>query len=319
MPQVSVIIPNYNHAPYLKQRVESVLAQTFEDFELIILDDKSTDNSREVLDGYRQHPKVTHLIYNTTNSGGPFNQWKKGIDLALGKYIWIAESDDWCEPNLLQTLVNGLDNNPTCVLAFAQSYTINGDNDIQQVSAYPKLQDVINGRSYIKEYLSASCSIWNASAVLFKKEAYQNISPRYTTFKMSGDWAFYIEMLTKGDIFISGKVLNYFRNHDKDVSGKMYASGMAYVEEIKILNLLKQDGLITTAEFKEHLLNKYVKFLVFKYKFTADVKSAIEQALFGDDNAAYKQFLKLNGRTKLFKIKLMRRIGLILKQPVDGK
>jgi len=50
MPKVSVIVPNYNHAPYLKQRIDSILAQSYQDFELILLDDCSTDNSREMLD-----------------------------------------------------------------------------------------------------------------------------------------------------------------------------------------------------------------------------------------------------------------------------
>ena len=59
MPKVSVIVPNYNHAPYLKQRIESILNQTFQDFELILLDDYSSDNSREVISDYSSHSKVT--------------------------------------------------------------------------------------------------------------------------------------------------------------------------------------------------------------------------------------------------------------------
>src|ERR1700749_2948806 len=122
---VSVIIPNYNHAQYLKQRIESVLGQTYTDFELIILDDCSTDNSREIIEAYRDHDKVSHLVFNKTNSGSTFNQWQKGIELAKGKYIWIAESDDWCEPTLLVTLVTALEDNESCVLAYVQSYVVN--------------------------------------------------------------------------------------------------------------------------------------------------------------------------------------------------
>lgn len=64
MPTVSVIVPNFCHAPYLEERIESILAQTYRDFELILLDDCSTDDSREVLERYRQHPNVSRIVYN---------------------------------------------------------------------------------------------------------------------------------------------------------------------------------------------------------------------------------------------------------------
>src|SRR4051812_6782012 len=108
MAQVSVIVPNYNHAKYLKKRIDSIIAQSFQDFEVIILDDCSTDDSRSIIEQYRGHNKISNIIFNQENSGGPFHQWKKGMALAKGKYIWIAESDDWCEPSLLETLVAAL-------------------------------------------------------------------------------------------------------------------------------------------------------------------------------------------------------------------
>jgi len=92
MPAVSVIVPNYNHARFLRRRVETILAQTFQDFELILLDDCSTDDSRSVLRQYSSDPRV-RLEFNEVNSGSTFKQWNKGVRLAQGKYIWIAESD----------------------------------------------------------------------------------------------------------------------------------------------------------------------------------------------------------------------------------
>ena len=90
---LSVIIPNYCHARYLKERIESILAQSYQDFELIILDDCSTDNSREIIEQYRSNPRVKHIVYNEQNSGSPFVQWQRGFTLASGEYIWIAL---WC-------------------------------------------------------------------------------------------------------------------------------------------------------------------------------------------------------------------------------
>ena len=95
--EVSVIIPNYNYARFLQQRIESVLAQTYTDYEIILLDDASTDDSVSILNHYSANPRVTHLEINSVNTGSPFAQWQKGISLSRGKYIWIAESDDAAE------------------------------------------------------------------------------------------------------------------------------------------------------------------------------------------------------------------------------
>src|SRR5258706_9778611 len=118
MPKVSVIIPNYNHAPFLKQRIDSVLNQTYLDLEVIILDDRSTDNSGGIIESYRGHPKVVSIVYNEANSGSPFGQWKKGVRLVNGKYIWIAESDDWAEPDLLDKLIALAEGNDNIGIAF---------------------------------------------------------------------------------------------------------------------------------------------------------------------------------------------------------
>ena len=94
VPMVSVVVPNYNYAKYLPQRMESIFGQSFQNFEIILLDDASTDNSAELIEGYRAHPKVSVVEVSARNSGSPFRQWEKGLSLAKGKYVWIAEADD---------------------------------------------------------------------------------------------------------------------------------------------------------------------------------------------------------------------------------
>ena len=84
MPAVSVIVPNYNHARFLRKRIDSILNQTFQDFELILLDDCSTDESRSILSEYASDPRV-RLELNEVNSGSPFKQWNKGIRIARGE------------------------------------------------------------------------------------------------------------------------------------------------------------------------------------------------------------------------------------------
>lgn len=120
-PLVSVIIPNYCHARYLDERIQSVLNQTYTNFEVIILDDCSPDNgaSKEVIERYRSNPHISQIVYNEQNSGSPFKQWNKGFGLAKGEFIWIAESDDSCDEVLLESLVGRLMENSNAVVAFS--------------------------------------------------------------------------------------------------------------------------------------------------------------------------------------------------------
>jgi glycosyltransferase involved in cell wall biosynthesis len=127
MPTVSVIIPNFNHARFLEQRIDSVLNQTFQDFELILLDDCSTDESRSIISKYTNDPRV-RIEFNEINSGSTFKQWNKGVRLASAKYVWIAESDDWADERLLERLVAVLESDPAVTFAYCQSWrVINND------------------------------------------------------------------------------------------------------------------------------------------------------------------------------------------------
>ncbi|TNJ45773.1 glycosyltransferase family 2 protein [Tamlana fucoidanivorans] len=217
-PKVSVIIPNYNHAPFLQQRFDTVFNQTFQDFEVILLDDASTDGSLELLQRYAQHPKVSQLVLNTKNSGSPFKQWKKGIDLAQGAYIWIAESDDYCELNFLETLLKLFEKNTVLVYCASEIINFLGEQEGRHVwaDALDKkrwTKSYTNtGENEILEYLRFRNTITNASAVVFKKKAVDDIAfPVHMTF--CGDWYIWIELLKQGEIAYTCQRLNYFRRH----------------------------------------------------------------------------------------------------------
>src|SRR5579864_3114331 len=113
-PKVSVVVLNFNHARFLRKRIDSILGQTFQDFELILLDDRSTDDSRSILSKYADDARV-RIEFNEVNSGSTFKQWNKGVRLAHGEYIWMAESDDYADDKLLDRLVAVLDDQPEVV------------------------------------------------------------------------------------------------------------------------------------------------------------------------------------------------------------
>lgn len=246
---VSVIIPNYNHAPYLEQRIDSVLNQTFQDFELIILDDFSQDNSKGIIEKYRNHPKISHIVYNHTNSGSTFRQWEKGLELASGNWVWLAESDDWAEENFLEKL---LDNSQECAvsLVYCDSYSADENGNVKGIinwahAVQPKHWDknyVNTGKEEIINYLFCRNTIPNASAVLVKKDVLENAVRSFPIkFKYAGDWYIWIKCLETGKIAFLKEPLNYFRQHKKSTRSNKSSKEerQRFDEYLYIINYLK--------------------------------------------------------------------------------
>jgi glycosyltransferase involved in cell wall biosynthesis len=235
MPKVSVIIPNYNHAPFLQQRIESILNQTFQDFELIILDDCSTDNSREILEPLRNHPKVTHLIFNKKNSGSPFKQWQKGIELAKGEFNWIAESDDWAETTFLSELVPLIEKEKNIGLCFCGSNWVDDNGYLGKDLSLYKDSFKRSGKDEITNTLTRYNTIQNVSAVLVRTELAKKNLKNIGQFKSCGDWYFYINILQESDIVFNKKKLNNFRWYHNNISNEAEKSGLWLMEGLKIL------------------------------------------------------------------------------------
>jgi len=255
---ISVVVPNYNHSPYLKARLDSILNQTYLDLELIILDDCSTDNSKGVIESYRNHPRVSHIIYNEQNSGTTFKQWQKGIDLAQGEWIWIAESDDYCEPSFLETLINEISNKKEVVLSYCQSIMFTNDKHIHTKTNWPELSSVLSGKDWVVSEMLGTCNLINASMAIFKKTAIQGLDWSLTNFKLSGDWFFWTQIAAKGDVIVSGKYLNYFRKHIKSASNTPSKSGAYYTEGVKVFHFAIEEFKLTPDEIRIGLV-KYVQ------------------------------------------------------------
>lgn len=246
MPKVSVIIPNYNHELFLRQRIQSILDQTYQDFEIIYLDDASTDNSNQVFSKFAEHPRI-RAIYNQTNSGSPFKQWNKGILHAQGEYIWIAESDDYADKTLLARLVEKLDQNPSVGLAYCQSWRIDKNNNTlstfqdwtDDLDAQRWQEDFINsGLDECKNYLIIKNTIPNASAVLFRRSLHEKVGGADETFKICGDWLFWVKILLISDIAFIAEPLNYFRTHDNTCRVKATREGFGLNECIRVINFI---------------------------------------------------------------------------------
>jgi glycosyltransferase involved in cell wall biosynthesis len=225
---VSVIIPNYNHARFLKERIDSVLNQSYRDFEVIILDDYSIDNSIEIIESYRGHEKITHIEFNETNSGSTFKQWEKGINLARGEWIWIAESDDVAEVEFLSILIDEIGKKEVDV-AYCCSRIINeisapdflyGFKNMPSKESYPQFNVDFeqNGEDFINKWMLKDNFLPNASAVLINRKSIDNnIFDNLSNMYLMGDWLFWIRLLKNGKVYYSQRVLNNFRTHKDTV------------------------------------------------------------------------------------------------------
>lgn len=246
MPAVSVIIPSYNHAAYLKERIDSILSQTFQDFEVIILDDCSTDNSRNIIEIYRNHPKISQIIYNEVNSGSVFHQWIRGIELSKGEYIWIAESDDYADPLFLQKTYNKIIGHNETGLVFTNSYVVNEKGEVlKDIESGKKLPDfaklkkanhIINSHN-LTSFLIKTLVIDNASSVLFRKKSLISVDLNFLkTLINAGDRFVYIGICLNFNLHYLPETLNFMRSHENNTTKTNLKNGKLYNDRLRVLN-----------------------------------------------------------------------------------
>jgi glycosyltransferase involved in cell wall biosynthesis len=206
-------------------RLESIRQQTFQDFELIVLDDASTDGSLAVINDYaRQMPM--QVVANETNSGSPFVQWRRGAELGRGKYLWIAESDDYAQPGFLAAMVERLEANPQAGLAYSQSIKV--DNDGGEHGTWRDYTDWIDAEHWRQDYVASGTeecgrylvfanTIPNASAVVLRRELFLQQTAALPPMKLCGDWLAWVKILLASDVCFVSTPLNYHREHQNTV------------------------------------------------------------------------------------------------------
>lgn len=220
--KITAILPCFNHARFLEERIESVLSQTHPVNQIIFLDDASSDGSvdlaRKLLRKF--HGQVVFDV-NSVNSGSPFAQWNKGVRLAQYELIWIAETDDSCDPRLIETLYSSILDN-RAVIAYAQSRYVSDDGrDLGSALSYTdwlwpnafQLSFAMDGAQFNRRYMVGLNAIPNASAVLFRKDAYLFAGGANEAMRFCGDWDAWTRICSKGSVEFVSDELNYFRCH----------------------------------------------------------------------------------------------------------
>lgn len=218
------------------------------------MDDCSPDNSREILDSYAASDSRIRTHYNETNSGSTFVQWNKGVELAKGEYIWIAESDDFASLNLLEKLVPILDQNPKVALAYGQTCVVNEEGEklrsyledyrflFKESASRWEVDFISNGMQEASEFLLFHNTIPNASAALIRKSTYLEVGGAEPGWKLNGDWMFYAKLLMRGDVAFCADTLNFFRTHPVTQRQRANLTPVVYDEILSILSFIRTNG-----------------------------------------------------------------------------
>lgn len=242
-PLVTVIVPNYNHAAFLPERLDSIYNQSYRNFEVLLLDDCSSDNSREVLQRYAaEHPDNTRLLFNEKNSGSPFAQWKKGIANAHGELIWIAESDDWCDLDFLEKLVCAF-SDESVMLAFARSVFVRNGKTVwtheEYLSRYGmerwRTNFVAPAHRIVNECFGYTNIVPNVSSAVFRTPSADFPlwdDEEWSRMRVCGDWVFYLHLIRGGKIAYFGEVSNYYRQHENNTSVTAQQKDHYYAEHV---------------------------------------------------------------------------------------
>lgn len=242
MPAVSAIVPSYNHAPFLERRLRSILEQTYQDIEVLVIDDASTDASMTVLERYHTEPRV-RIERNAVNSGSPFAQWNRGLARTTAPLVWIAESDDDADPRLLETLVARLERHPRCGLAFAQSLSVDADGCAHGTltqwtdhvdAARWRTDYASSGREECAQYLAVANTIPSASAVVFRREIMTLVGGAPAHMRLAGDWMTWLRMLLVSDVAFVAAPLNRHRSHAGTVRAAHADDACAWRERLAV-------------------------------------------------------------------------------------
>lgn len=268
-PLVSVIVPNYNHGKYLRQRLDSIYQQTYKKIEVILLDDASSDDSVSILEEYAEkYSDCTRLFINKNNSGKVFHQWNKGLGLAHGEYVWIAESDDYCDRNFLWEVLQGL-KHQSVMLSFARSVFVEDGKKIWSQEEY--LRDlpimwntpfVMTAHTLVNKAFAVKNIVPNVSSAVFRNIGIipKEITNIWATMSLCGDWLFYLWMIRGGAVSYTCRVNNYYRIHPKSTSLKIQKTLNYYVETHQISCFVAQHYDVDLPVFetvKKNLIQHY--------------------------------------------------------------
>ncbi len=231
---VSIVMPTYNYAQYLPEAIDSALAQNFSNFELIICDDASSDNSVEICQQYAKKDERILFVANTTNLGQAENL-NYALSLAQGKYIKCLFADDTLmTSDALKRQIDILEHNPDITLVTSARTVINEHSQaVDHWGVLGSKDRSINGQT-IKQRCASTAKnlIGEPSATLFRRS---DIDKQFDThYSQLIDLEMWFHLLEKGNLYYIAEPLCSFRKHAAQISAENRKKGVLYAEQYQL-------------------------------------------------------------------------------------
>ena len=209
MPKVSIIMPVYNAEKYLCEAIESVLKQTYTDFELFLINDMSTDNSKQICIEYAKRDRRIVLLENNSETHGPGPTRNIGLDYATGEYIYFMDADDWIDKNLLEYCVDRMRETDADIVQFGIIFE--QGNGKKPIEYYHKENSLITKKTIEREFVY----FWKENRFsltlnLFRKERVKSV--RFENMISGEDISYVLDAFCNAEkIAYISKVLYHYR------------------------------------------------------------------------------------------------------------
>ncbi|MHC1759631.1 MAG: glycosyltransferase family 2 protein [Negativicutes bacterium] len=221
--KVSAIVTSYNHAEYLDQQMQALLAQSYQPLEIIVVDDCSTDNSVAVLEKYKAYPNVN--IIALKENRGYVNSSNFGVSQASGDYIIFSQCDDYCEKDQIKTLLSKFQEESSIGVVYSSSNLVDEKgtfltNDFTFREKEFKAQcgsDCLIKSDDIQMYLAVHCVIPNLSAAMIKKDLFIMLGGLTEKYRVCADWDLWCKLSRVCDFYYVREPYNNFRMHSTTI------------------------------------------------------------------------------------------------------
>lgn len=252
-PLVSVCIPAYNNAAYIKETIDSILNQTYPNIELVICDDKSKDNTVEVIENIGDD---RIKLYKNEKNLGMSGNWNNCLSKCTGEFIKLICADDMLAKDCLEKEVRALMENPDAVLAESDTQLFDLNGKPKGFYKRYKTSGLTNGRKiardgfFVKNYFGAPL------ANTFRRSILEKVGGFDTWYTYILDYDFWVQLACMGDVYIIHEPLNYFRVRNDSNTGEVMAGDKtdAYVKEhIHLVNKFKKELNLSDADIKRSI------------------------------------------------------------------
>lgn len=205
--KISVIIPTYNSARYICETIDSVLSQTYKNFEILVIDDGSTDNTRNRLKQYENS-----INYTYKKNEGVSIARNYGIEKAKGEYLAFLDSDDIWKPTKLEKQINTIENQSEAIACFTLTEYFDESGNVVNKSEFPNYADLTEA------LLLYSCVIGPPSSFMMHRSIFEKIGGFDPNFSQCADWDMWLRLTKFGKVICLDEYLVQYRHHANNMS-----------------------------------------------------------------------------------------------------